>query len=243
MQNAVDDVGLIDLEIFVGHSKVRGEYRIMRRREEPMPSADAGECLALLEDALVIELQLLRRDLFFVHAAAMQQDQGVVLLSGESGSGKSSLAWALSRRGFRYFSDELAPIDVDGMIVWPFPRALRLKAEPPQPDGLPSTFLDTEEAFCIPAELLPGGIGKTPSPVSTVFFLQRPQPTPHPTVTPLSPAKAVANLTANTLNLLAHPDYGVDHATRIVRNARCFELVAADLEATCGLIRSILATS
>jgi len=196
----------------------------------------------LLDDVLIIELQLLRQDLFFIHAAALQQEDGVLLLCGESGSGKSSLAWALTRRGFKYLSDELAPVDIDGIRVLPFPRALRLKEEPPPPNTLPAVALDTGGAYCIPAEHLPGGIATLPAPVSAVFFLQRPPAASRPVVRELTLAHSVARLAANALNLLAHPNYGVDRATEIVRNGLCFELGAADLEATCDLVQSTLAT-
>jgi hypothetical protein len=197
----------------------------------------------LLDDALAIELQLLRRDLFFVHAAVLQQEDGVLLLCGESGAGKSSLAWALTRRGFKYLSDELAPFAIEGIRVLPFPRALNLKAEPPAPNGLPAIALDTGEAYCIPAEHLAGGVATVPAPLSTVFFLQRSLAASRPVLRKLTPAQSVARLAANTLNLLAHPNYGVDHATEIVQNGLCFELGAADLEATCDLIQSTLAAS
>ena len=243
MEAPLEDAGLIDLEIVIELSRDGGEYRIQRPREGPIRAAEAGECLVLLEDALAIELQLLRRDLFFVHAATLQQEDGVLLFSGESGSGKSSLAWALTRRGFKYFSDELAPLDIEGIRVWPFPRALHLKADPPPPNALPATVLDTGEAYCIPPECLPGGTATLPAPISAIFFLQRPPAASRPEVRELTPAQSVARLAANTLNLLAHPHYGVDHATEVVRNVRCFELGAADLEATCDLIESTLATS
>lgn len=240
MEAPRDDERLIDLEIVIEFSIDDGEYLIQRPCKEPIRAAEAGECLMFLDDALTIELQLLRRELFFVHAAALQQESGVLLLSGESGSGKSTLAWALTRRGFKYLSDELAPVDIEGIRVSPFPRAVRLKAKPPPPNTLPAVTLDTGEAYCIPAEHLLGGIATLPAPIAAIFFLLGPQPASRPVVRELTPAHSVARLAANALNLLAHPNYGVDHATEIVRNCLCFELGAADLETTCDLIQSTL---
>ena len=58
----------------------------------------------------------------------------------------------------------------------------------------------------------------------------------------LNAAVGGARLFANTLNLLAHPDYGVDAALQIVQTNRCFELSTADLGATCELVQSTLST-
>ena len=82
------------------------------------------------------------RKLKAVNGVSLNVTKGSVLgLVGESGCGKSSLAWALTRRGLGYFSDELAPIEVEGVRVLPFPRALRLKAAPPPPNASPTRIM------------------------------------------------------------------------------------------------------
>ena len=53
-----------------------------------------------------------------------------------------------------------------------------------------------------------------------------------PEMRQLTSGDAVSRLFSNTLNLLAHPSYGVDAAVRIVREATCYELAASELEVT-----------
>jgi hypothetical protein len=63
-----------------------------------------------------------------VHAAVVARAGGALLLCASSGTGKTTLALALTRHGFDFLSDELAPLDLEGRTVLPFPRALGLRS-------------------------------------------------------------------------------------------------------------------
>ncbi len=63
-----------------------------------------------------------------VHAAVLARDGRALLLCATSGTGKSTLALELARRGFELLSDELAPIPPGAGVVEPFPRAVGLRA-------------------------------------------------------------------------------------------------------------------
>jgi len=96
------------------------------RTDGPLLSTQGiGGFLYSFEKDLTIELQRLRQDLYFLHAAALQHNGGAVVLVGESKSGKSTMSWALTHHGFRYLSDELSPIDLQTMTVIPFPASFR----------------------------------------------------------------------------------------------------------------------
>ena len=67
----------------------------------------------------VLAALLRHRGLLVLHANAVQTPDGVVVISGESGSGKSTTLAALLRRGCRMLSDDvtaLRPGDVPGAI-------------------------------------------------------------------------------------------------------------------------------
>jgi hypothetical protein len=70
-----------------------------------------------------------QRGLLPIHAAAVEIDGGVVLLSGESGAGKSTLASAFWRAGHRVLTDDLALLDMSqeyGALVRPGISRIRL---------------------------------------------------------------------------------------------------------------------
>lgn len=63
-----------------------------------------------------------------LHAATLGRAGRTMLFAGNSGCGKSTLAAVLLARGWKYFGDEFALIDVETMHVRPFPKALCVKS-------------------------------------------------------------------------------------------------------------------
>jgi len=61
------------------------------------------------------------------HAAALERNGAALLLMGKTGAGKSTLAFHLVRRGYRYLGDEFAVIRRDTLDAYAFPKALCLK--------------------------------------------------------------------------------------------------------------------
>jgi len=66
--------------------------------------------------------------LFNIHAGTVGTDKACVLMPAAPGSGKSTLTAALTHRGFRYFSDEVALIDAASFMVYPMPLAFCSKS-------------------------------------------------------------------------------------------------------------------
>ncbi len=64
-----------------------------------------------------------------VHAAVVERDGHALILPGEPGAGKSTLAAALTLCGWRLLSDEFALISPDSGLVTPLPRPVSLKNE------------------------------------------------------------------------------------------------------------------
>lgn len=193
----------------------------------------------VLEKLLTVDLQNLRTDLYFVHSSALERGGGVTLIIAESGTGKSTTAWALLQHGYHYLSDELAPIDPASFDVHPYPHALCLKTPPPDPYPLPENAVRTERTIHIPVTTLPSAAVTQPSPLRALLFLQRDTHVSAPTVAQVSPAEAGARLYANTLNALAHPGSGLDVAIRIAGAVPAFVVNAGDLHATCELISGL----
>jgi hypothetical protein len=189
---------------------------------------------------MTIELQKRRRDLYFVHSAVLEWAGKACLLVAASGSGKSTMTWALVHHGLRYLSDELAPIDLQTLEVHPYPHALCLKKEPPASYPLPARLLSSARACYIPPEQLPGGVNPCAIPLAALFFLRYSPETSRPAVRPLSRAEAAARLFANALNPLAHRGEGLDGALALVTRSACFALDTAELTATCALMTATL---
>lgn len=88
-------------------------------------------------------------DYAVLHAAAVAEGpKGASLIAGPSGHGKTSMTLELVNRGFRFLSDDYAPMDLATGNVSPYPRTVGIIA-----DGdacIPSQFLDAAARPDIP---------------------------------------------------------------------------------------------
>ena len=93
----------------------------------------------------VLARLLLAQDRFLLHGAALRRDDRAVLVVGPSGSGKSSLAYAAHRAGWRVLGDDMVVIDAD-------PAQVTVRGVP----RVPTVPGDVAEAAAIRGEPLPG---------------------------------------------------------------------------------------
>ena len=228
-----------DLEYLVDGNTERG-VRISRAGCAPLLANSDGEFLFLFEKDLTIQLQRLRRDLYFLHAAAVELAGRTSLLVGASGQGKSTTAWGLLHHGFGYLSDELGPVCLRTMRVFAYPHSLCLKSEPPPPYPLPPEVLRTSQTLHVPALSLPGPTVSGSSPIAAVFFLERRTAEQAPMLAAISSGEGTARLFAQALNPLAHREDGLHGAITIAREAYCFRLLLGDLRCTCDLLADTL---
>jgi len=229
-----------DLWYTVGRHPGSGAFFIAREGHPSLIASDAGEFLFLFEKDFTIELQKLRPELYFLHSAVLAFRGRALMLVGTSGSGKSTTTWALLHHGFGYLSDELGPLDLETLEVYPYPHALSLKNEPPKAYPLPAATLFTSRALYIPVEHLAVQVAPAPVPLAAIFFLRHRPDAAAPEIRSMSKAEAGARLFASTLNPLAHPGDGLDAAIEIAMRAPCFELITADLPETCARVEATM---
>lgn len=232
--------GFPKLEYTIGRPSKRLGFSITHLRSEPLMAADDGEFLFLFEKDLTIQLQKLRRDLYFLHAGALGFSSGAFLLVASSGKGKSTTTWALLHHGFHYLSDELAAFNLDTLEVLPYPHAICLKQNPPSPYVLPDQAVRTTSTLHIPVPQLPDSAISKPMPVVAIFFIEYNPGRNPPSVRHLSNAESAARVFAHALNPLAHPEDGLAGAATIAQNVASFCLTSGELSLTCELIARTL---
>jgi len=217
-----------------------GLFKIYRDGELFIGNADVYDLIYFLEKDITVELQKIRKDLLFIHGAALEYENKACLIVAPSGSGKSTTTWALLHHGFRYLSDELSPINLSTMQVSAYPHALCLKSDPPKPYTLPENVIRTIATIHVPVEYLPAGICPEPVRLAAIFFLKYNPELKEPAIYAISAAEASARFYANALNPLAHPEGGIDAGISVVRHCKCFNVSSADLRKTADLIKSTL---
>ena len=211
--------------------------RLSRRASDfQVEAKDIGELIFFLEGDLVVQLQLLRPDYLFIHAAVLAFDGAAHLLVGRSGAGKSTTCWGLLHHGFGYMSDELAPISLQTKTILPYTHALCMKSEPPPSYPLPNGSQTTSRGYHVPASEMPLVCRERHLPLRSVFLMEYAPTLDHPMLRPIGAAEAATRLYPNVLNALAHEDDGLKAVSDLAKTARCFQLETASLAATCDTI-------
>jgi len=226
--------GTPDLSYSIDDSGSSGFH--LRRNTDVIPVQRSADLLMHFDDDLVVQLQLLRPDLYFQHAAVVTLDERSFLFPAPRGHGKSTLSWALLQHGLRYSSDELGPINPTDLTVAPFSRAICLKSNPPTPYEAPGDLLQGQDPLHVPVSSLAQPPVNRPAPLAGVFFPRFNPDAEQPRVQEIGTAKAAARLYSNALNPLAHPGSGLDIAVDIAARFPCFELTSSRLGATCELV-------
>lgn len=196
-----------------------------------------GDLLHQLDNELTIALEHARPDLYFVHAAALENATGVTLLVGDSGAGKSTTTYALAASGMGYLSDELAAIEPRTGRVLAYPRAICLKRDPPAPLVLPTNHLRTEWTLHVRPRDLSSPIVSDGAVLTRILFVRWSPQHLAPELRPLHRSEAALRLYKGALNQLAHPAFGLDETLGLIARSHCGELLTAGIEATVELVR------
>jgi hypothetical protein len=219
-------------------------YSLAFRGGEKTFAEDAGALLFCFEKDVTTRIQLARSDLLFVHAAVLGHEGRAILLAGDPGAGKSTLAFALLERGLRYLSDELAPIALATLAVHPYPRALWLKRAPPEPHALPSAAFESTRGIHVPCRSLGATPAEAPLPLAALFLLEPGVASrPRPALRRIGAAEGTARLFAHVLNPRGHASDGLDAVGAVASGAPCYLLEPAGLEATVSLVLGALGES
>ncbi len=90
----------------------------------PLPLAQG---LLAVEMGMNLQMALGWRRHLLLHAGAAEKDGRAIVMTGLSGSGKSTMAALLGETGWRFMSDEFALLGLDDGAIHPFPRLVSLK--------------------------------------------------------------------------------------------------------------------
>jgi hypothetical protein len=114
------------------HVPGRGAYSFPRQAGDVTAVPEPGTERHLVEDTfrrIILPLALQAQGQEVLHASAVRTPAGVLALCAVAGTGKSTLACALSRRGHRLWADDAVCLELAGrgVQVPPLPFTLRLR--------------------------------------------------------------------------------------------------------------------
>lgn len=229
----------------------------VRGSETPLLTSDGVQVLVdachswqpLIASCVMNWVMWMQGDFLFLHAAAVGIDGSAILISGEKGTGKSTLSMALAATGHQFFGDEIAVVKPRTMEVFPFRRAVSIRPGPQSrqvesllanmpysierfPDGTTRRRADSYTLFPKPTE--------KSLPLRTVFFLRAVEETPKaegfvPRCTDL---KLLAPLPGTFWG--ASPAVPVMELARLLARVKCYFLYPGLPEDTASLIETIV---
>jgi HprK-related kinase A len=106
---------------------VRPQVNIGIDGRKPFKPLPAPQAFALLEWGMNWCIASNAHHFLLLHAAVLERNGRAVILPGDPGAGKSTLAAALMLSGWRLLSDEMTMIDRDDGLIVPLARPVSLK--------------------------------------------------------------------------------------------------------------------
>jgi hypothetical protein len=196
-----------------------------------------------VDKALILELQHRRSDLLFLHAAVLGYSTGAIAVLAASGVGKSTTSLAALQAGLRCYSDELAPLDLERLCVWPYPRALSLKTRPNQRNfrGTPRVHRIGQQWF-LPLDSSRVHARNHSIPLRALVILDR-VGDECSRIARLSGAKALANVYSHCLNPMAHDNGGLSAVRRLLDALPCYHFSSASPMDTVAFLHHLLLQS
>lgn len=188
-------------------------------------------------------------DRLHVHAAALSLDGLGVLISAESGTGKTTLATALAQRGWTYVSDEMVAVELDHPIARSFPKPLSLKPAghalvPGALDaGVPLEVHGEDDSWVhIRASELAGGIAHEIDPRAIVILGVATDGAVDIERSPvaLHPADAVVALMGQTMDPGRFGPNAVLALGRLAARCRCATLAIGPIESSVTALAALV---
>ena len=172
-----------------------------------------------------------------------------VLISAPSGTGKSTLAAALARRGWTYVSDETLALSPSTAAARGFPKPLSLK--PGSGDhvgGLEHARVTlggrdgTDGWWMVAAGAIPAPVDDELHP-TLVVLLRRPSPAPSgmpSTIDPVHPADAVVALMEQTMDPVRFGPDALWVLARLAGRSRCVRLTVGHPDEASTLLERVI---
>lgn len=242
--------GSVVLEAIRSGSRWRGDLRFDLLSNGVLRSTirRAGDLLPYLDWAGNWAVGLGRPEYLQVHAACVSRDGAGTILAGAPESGKTTLSAALCLSGWHYLCDEFALIDPHSAMLQPYPKALSIKQPSfallrrwrrSLPLGRALAMREGRRVASLPAhQIRPDAVGAA-CPVRMVVF-PRVDTAASPSLRPISAAEALFRLNRLSFNFLDYRAAGIELFERIVRAARCYEMISGDLRASVALLNNAM---
>lgn len=198
-------------------------YRIESSASTVIQGDDIDYLLNRVREEVRFELMRARRDLLWLHAAAVERDGSALILSGPSGQGKSTLSSMLCQGGWRLMSDDAAPVRVSRNEVVAYNQSV-VKRVPRDRAGASHIRKGLDRKLvAIPAERF----SRDTAPVGRLVFLAFSAGAPAE-LRQLTRGETAMEILRNSVNRVDHEAGGMEAAALMARKVPGFALTYGD---------------
>lgn len=188
----------------------------------------------LVRDEIHLQFMRARPDLLWIHAGVVERDGEAMLLAGPTGQGKSTLSTRLLEMGWKFMSDDLAPLRMSSDEVLPFPQKPARRIHP-------GREIESTRVWEIEREVVPVSECKTrsaPALVSKVVFVKY-VPESEPSISSLRPATGAFDLLQSAFNMDDHRIAAVEKVTALARRVPMFRISSSNGKSAVELLRNL----
>lgn len=206
------------------------------------------EVFPIIEESLW-DLLIEYRDEVLLHSAVVVKEGSALLLPGLSKSGKTSLSVSLLKRGFHFYSDELAPITYD-LRVKPCPLPMKIRERvlselpPLTPElrlwPLPFWVSGQKVFYALPTGGKPSFEEGVPIRLIVFPLVRLGLPLEEEEVTP---GAGGMNLLLHMINREALGEEGFEMVVNLVREVPCYVLRAGSIAEASERVESLWVNS
>jgi hypothetical protein len=219
----------------IGHFEltgVEGAYFLRGASKVDHPGEIAG-LYEYLKHELLVQFIRERQDLLWLHAAAVERNGMGLLVAGPSGQGKSTLSTHLCEKGWKFMSDDIAPVRMSSNDVLPFPLVpFRRVGGSGVVERRALEALEKERVF-IPTE----SIRRGSAPIAAIVFPVY-RPGAAPALLRMPPGNAAFELLRSYTNFVDHKESGVSRASELARSVPAWEITYGDGADAASLLNS-----
>jgi HprK-related kinase A len=201
--------------------------------------------LIAAEMAMNLQMALGERHFLLLHAATVAKGDRAIILTGESGSGKSTMSAVLMSEGWRFMGDEFALLDPETGMLHPFPRPVSLKnkamdvlSERMKPDRFGPLMRDTPKGdlrHLIPDPASIAAMNEVARPIAVIF----PRFGEAKATRPVGQGEVFVRLTQASTNYTALAERGFTALSRLVSTVPATAIDYPDTKTGIALVNQI----
>jgi hypothetical protein len=243
--------GKCDTRLAVVDNGAKDAWDIYLNGRRLVERAAENEILPHLFTLVFIRTCEALQDALLFHAAVIGGAAKTVLLPAEAGSGKTTLAAALAARGCRFFSDELAAMNIKTRRVAPFPMPMSIKPGSVQAleryyPGLASDAVHhrvdgKHVRYLSPPPASLAGVGDTAATIDVIVYpiYQKGSKT---RLSPLDKITALQKLAVTGSSDRKFLSADIEAMLALVEQTPCFELIFSNLDNALESLEALVHT-